>query len=265
MNALLSAEWLKLRSVRSTYALVAVAASAVLLAALLTWPAVVAWDRQPPEVRARWQGIPIEQYLVFVPQLCMGVLGVLAVSSEYATGLIRPTLVAVPGRIGVLAAKAAVVGAAGLVTGEAAVFGTFAVSRALIGDRPFPNHTSPLPEELPLLLCLGLSVAVFAVVGLALGAATRSTAAGVVCVVAVLFVIPVIVSYLPGPWNVRVGAVMLPDLPTQLVGAVFDTGITTGPWARVAFLPPGWAWAVLAAYVVAPLAAAAVLLRRRDA
>ncbi len=267
MTGALSAEWLKIRSVRSTYYILAVAAVAVVLAALFIWQGVVVWDELPPERRARFGAIPMEEYTLPVTQLALGVLGVLAITSEYATGTIRSTLVAVPSRRAVLAAKAGVVAAVALAAGEAVVFATFLVTRAIVGDRPFPGHTTGLWHQTPQLLLLGLSVMAFALIGLAFGVMTRSTAGAVISVVVLLFVAPAFITYLPDPWGRRLSAVMLPNLPDQVAGALgwSSPEIYVGPWARVAVLSPGWAATVLAAYIVVPLAAAAVVFRRRDA
>ncbi|WP_067129252.1 ABC transporter permease [Microtetraspora malaysiensis] len=267
MIASLSAEWLKIRSVRSTYVVLAVVALAVVIGALFVWQGMAVFDGLPPERRENFRVIPMEEYMLPMVQLALGVLGVLAITSEYAHGTVRSSLVAVPARGTLLAAKAAAVAAVALAAGQAAVFATFLVTRALVGDRPIPDHGAPVAQQAPQLLLLGLSVAVFAMVGLAFGVATRSTAGAIVSVVALLFVIPAGITYLPAPWGTRLSAVMLPNLPDQIAGALGwrSEEVVVGPWARVPVLSPVWAAVALAAYIVVPLAAAAVLFRRRDA
>src|SRR5580704_10162539 len=98
----LTSEWTKLRSVRSTY-------WTLLVAVVLSH----APGKQTP-VDPLLPGLISQEYAV----LAVGVLGVLAFSTEYGTGLIRTTFAAVPRRRAVLAAKAAVIGALTLVAGE---------------------------------------------------------------------------------------------------------------------------------------------------
>jgi len=218
MTAVLAAEWVKLRSVRSTYTILAVAGMTVLIAALLTWQGVQGWDALTPDRRARFQSPPMEQLLSSPVQLCLAVLGVLTITAEYATGAIRLSLTAVPRRWPLLAAKTAVVAAVTLAAGEVVVLAIFIVSRAIVGGRPIPGNTASLATELPALLGLGVSVMVVALVGLGLGTAMRSTAGAICAVVALLVVLPTIAPLVPAPWGGRLGAVMLPNLAGQLAG-----------------------------------------------
>jgi ABC-2 type transport system permease protein len=252
MVDVLVAEWVKVRSVRSTYVVLGAVAGVVLLGAFLTWNGMQSWDHLTAQQRANVQiPPPAEQVMLPVVQLCLGTLGVLAITSEYATGMIRTSLTAVPRRRVVLGAKAFVVGIVALAAGQAFMFATFAATRAIVGHRPIPGHTAPLHHEAPLLASLGLSVTVVALLGLGLGTVTRSTVAAIVAVAGLLFVVPGLAQALPGPLGTWAGTVMLPNLPKELAG----TDHTLAP--PVALL-------ALAAYVVAALVAAATVLRRRD-
>ncbi|MDP9867738.1 MULTISPECIES: ABC transporter permease [Streptosporangium] len=256
MTDVLAAEWLKLRSVRSTWYVLGLVALAVPVAAFLALQGVNGWDGLPPERRTRFQAPPVEQVLLPLVQLCMGVLAVLSITSEYATGTIRASLAAVPRRRRVLAGKAVVVAGISLLGGLLFLAGAFAAGRAVVGDRPLsPGYVTPPEAEIPMLLASGLSVAVVALVGLGLGAVLRSAAGAIVTVSALLFVLPVVAALLPAPWGGRAGSVLLPDLAGQLVDHP----------SAVGDLPPLGALAVLAAYVVAALGAGAAVLTRRDA
>ena len=270
MIGLLAAEWVKLRSVRSTYTILAVAGATVLLAALLTWQGVQGWDSLAPDRRARFQAPPMEQVFSSPVQLCLAVLGVLTITAEYATGAIRVSLTAVPRRWPLLAAKTVVVAAVALAAGEVVVLAIFLVSRAIVGGRPIPGNTAPLATELPALLGLGVSVMVVALVGLGLGAALRSTAGAICAVVALLVVLPTIAPLVPAPWGGRLAAVMLPDLAGQLAGqagiqagaAVVLVGGTAGGGSPL--LSPPEALLVLAGYAAAALGAGLLAITRRD-
>jgi ABC-2 type transport system permease protein len=115
-----------------------------------------------------------------------------------------------------------------------------------------------LADDLPLLLASGLSAAVLALVGLGLGTVTRSTAGGIVSVVAVLFVLPAVANYLPDPWNTRVSSLLPTSLVSQLAGERLSTRLGDG------VLPPAAALVVLLGYAVIAVTAGVVAIRRRD-
>ncbi|MEU9889046.1 ABC transporter permease subunit [Sphaerisporangium sp. NPDC051011] len=261
----IASEWLKLRSVRSTYYVLGAAALIVVLTALLTWQAVSAWDGLPAATRARWKGIAVEEYFLPFVQLVIGVLGVIAITGEYSTGMIRTSLVAVPRRGRLLAGKAVALAAVTLAAGTAVLFAVVAVEAWVVGDRPFPGHPVSLAEKTPLLACMGLSVMVMALVAFGLATLTRSTAAAIVAVVGLTFVLPTLaLNVLPHPWDRRVAMFMPTNLPDQLAGWTPPQDILQGPFARSAGLPPLAALAVLAAYVVVFVGAAALRFSRSD-
>jgi ABC-type transport system involved in multi-copper enzyme maturation permease subunit len=250
----LAAEWLKIRTVRSTYYVLLAVLLMVALGAVLAWAGVDGWDKLTPARRAHFQATPMEQVILPAVQFTLAVLGVLAITSEYATGMIGTSLTAMPGRRRLLAAKAAVAGSVALVAGLAAEFGLFFAGRLIVGDRPIPGNTGPLIHQVPRVACLGLSVMVIALVGLGLGTVLRSTAGALTSIAALLFVLPVLAHFLPAPWSDRVAAVLPAGLPLQLAHA-----------ASRAVLSPTWALVILIAYVAVALLAGTSLIARRDA
>lgn len=254
MIGVLSAEWLKMRSVRSTLYIIGVAASCVVFAAVWAWYVAHLWDTLPPERKIR-QAAPGEHLAKTVVPFCMAVLGVLAITSEYATGLIRPSLIAAPRRIMMLAAKALVVATLAVTTGLAVMFGAFFVARLIMGDRPIEGYQSALSDEVPMLAAGGASVVLLALVGLGLGALLRSTAATLTAVVVLMFVLPAVAGFLPAPWDDRVSSVMLPTLPGELANYPEAAGV----------LPPAGALAVMLTYLTVALRVGAIALIRRDA
>lgn len=255
MNVL-AAEWIKLRSVRSTLLILAVAVGAIGLAAAIALSAAAAYDASSPARRASARMVELEDVMIAVPQLCLGILGVLAMTSEYATGLIRMSLAVVPRRWPVLLAKSVVVGALALVVGPVVMFATAAASRAIVGSR---FALAPISDRVPMLVVSSLSVVVFALLGLGLGAVFRHAAAAISVVVGLVYVIPMIVGNLPEPWSERLGSVMIGALPGEIAGA----DLTNSVYGSL--LPPVVAAVVLAAYALIPLAGGALLLRTRDA
>ncbi|HMC72392.1 MAG TPA: ABC transporter permease, partial [Mycobacteriales bacterium] len=136
LPAVVRSEWTKIRSVRSTvWSLFATFGITVGLGALFCFAYVRRYDHL--NIRQRLTFDPTVQSLrgLFLAQIAIGVLGVLVISSEYATGLIRTTLTAVPQRRVLLAAKAVVFGAVGLVVSMISVFVAFFVGQAVLDGK----------------------------------------------------------------------------------------------------------------------------------
>ncbi|NUP23892.1 MAG: ABC transporter permease subunit [Streptomyces sp.] len=256
--SVLTSEWLKVRSVRSSYLVLGIALGTILLGLALASMAAGMYDNAPPEQRPNARIADLEEVLVIVPQLCMGVLGTLAITSEYATGMIRTSMTIVPRRWPMLAAKSAVVGSLSLVIGPAAVFGTYAVSRWVLGDRFSGVYLTSFADKLPFLVATSLTVSVFALLGLGLGSLLRSAAGAISVLVSLAYVIPMIVGNIPEPWSERLGSVMIGALAREITGDI----ITTSVYGSL--LSPPAAIAVLIAYAVLPLLAAGWRTRRRD-
>jgi len=247
---LLASEWTKFRSVRSTYWTLLVALvtpigfSALVATAFAGAPASAGPPPDPllPEVLSL-------EYAV----IAVSVLGVLAFSAEYSTGLIRTTFTAAPRRRAVLAAKAAVYGAVTLAAGELVAFASFGVSQAILsGHHQGVSLSGPgVPGAV---LAAGILLCVCTLLGVALGSIIRHTAGGIVATVAVI-VLPSILGLLPAPWSGRVGRFTLLDAARQVTAL--------HPAANL--FSPGWSLLVLLAWPAAALAAAAILITRRDA
>ncbi|MFG1702308.1 ABC transporter permease subunit [Nonomuraea sp. M3C6] len=256
--SVLTSEWLKVRSVRSTYLILGLSLAAVLLGFALATTAAGMYDNAPPARRPSARIADLEEVLAIVPQLCMGILGTLTITSEYVTGLIRTSVAIVPRRWPILAAKSTVVGTLGLIVGSAAVFGTYFVTRWVLGNRFSGAYTDSFVDRLPLLAAISLTVPAFALLGLGLSALLRSTAGAIAIMAGLVYVIPMIIGNIPEPWSERLGSLMIGALPREITG---DT-ITTSVYGSL--LPPAAAAAVLIAYAALPLLAATWLVRRRD-
>lgn len=251
MTDLYVAEWIKLRSVKSTCYIVGAVVGLLVVGGVLAQLGVNGWDNLTPDRRARFQATPFHDLIAPILQLCLAVLAILTVTAEYASGMIRTSLTVVPQRSRMLLAKLPVVAGVSLLLGEATEFAMFMVGRLIVGDRPIPGNTDPVAVEVPRVLCLGLAVMVVALVGLGLGAAIRSTAGAIVSVAALVFVIPGLVRLLPSPLSDQVAAVMLPNLPGELA---HSGGV----------LPPLAALAIMIAYVVVSLGIGLLVVTRRD-
>jgi ABC-type transport system involved in multi-copper enzyme maturation permease subunit len=254
MMAALSSEWLKLRSVTSTYHAMSTAALTAVLGVLWTlYVSSLAEERGSLRAAA-----PEEGFLPLL-QISLAVLGVLTITSEYATGMIRTSLIAVPKRSTLLLAKAGIVGLTTFAAANAILFVTYAASRLIADGRHLGFNDASFTDDVPMLLASSLSVTAMALVGLGFGAAVRSTAGAIVSVVALLFVLPGVVNYLLPPWNTRMATLLLPNLVPQMAGERLSTRLGDG------LLPPWAALAVLLAYPAITLVIGHFLLKRRDA
>jgi ABC-2 type transport system permease protein len=244
----LASEWTKFRSVRSTYWTLAVAMVTPIAFSTLLAVAFAATPSTSKPVDPMLPGLLSLEYAV----IAVSVLGVLAFSSEYATGLIRITFAGVPRRRAVLAAKAAVTGAVTLVAGQVVAFVSFFSVQAILSGHDLGVSLSR-PGVPGAVLAEGLLLCVCALTGVALGAIIRHTAGGIVAVLAVILV-PAIVGLLPAPWGARVGRFTLIDAAQQV----------TALHPQANLFAPALSLLVLLAWPAVALAAAALLITRRD-
>jgi hypothetical protein len=252
-------EWTKFRSLRSTrYALFATFAMAIGFAVL---PALVN--------ASRWAGMsqadklsfnPLETSLIGVnfAQLAIGVLGVMVISGEYATGMIRSTFAAVPRRLPVLWAKGGVFGLVTLALAVPAMLIAFFSAQAILRGHTLNGHDIALSFSQPgvarAVLGGALYLTLVGLFGLGIGAILRNTAGGISTLAGVLFVLPPLLNVLPSSWHDAI-APYLPSTAGQAIMSITHASNVLSPW-------PGLG--LFAGYTAATLVAAAVLLRRRD-
>lgn len=247
-------EWLKLRSVRSTaWILLVFAAGMIGLAVLVLGHQ--RWAAMPAAARASFD--PAEESFagLAVGQLALAVLGALAVTAEFSSGMIRATLAAVPRRPLLLAAKAAVLGAVALAAGEVLAFAAFAAGQAAL-QGPAPHAALAQPGVLRAVLMAGAYPALVALTALGLGAVIRHTAGAVCAMAGILFVLPLILVPLGASAQDAVGR-FLP----MMIAENSLTAVKPVPHS----LSPGLGLGVLCVYAAAALAAGTWALSRRDA
>jgi hypothetical protein len=185
--------------------------------------------------------------------LAIGVLGVLLITGEYTTGMIRSTMTAVPKRLPVLRAKASVYGLVALLVTMPTVFIAFFAGQAILSGQHIQiafSHSGVPGAVLGAagyLTLVGLSA-------MGLGAILRSTAAAVATFAGIMYVVPLLVGILPSS--------VANSINTYLPSSVGQSMMQIEHHAHT--LSPGAGWAVFAGYAAAALAAAAVLLVRRD-
>ena len=245
---LMLSEWTKLRSVRSTvWSLLVAVVFTIGLSALV--PAVRMHHLRPGEHIDN----PLELTLagVQIAQLAIGVLGVLVITGEYSTGMIRATMTAAPKRLPVLWSKLLVYGATILALMVPSAFIAFFIGHAIMQ----PHHQAVAFGASGVVRALfgaGLYLTVIGLFGLALGAIVRNTAGGIALFAAIMFVLPPLMNVLPTSWNNAAS----PYLPLQAGERVLQLQGGT--------LSPFEGFAVLCGYALAAIVIAAVLLKRRD-
>jgi ABC-2 type transport system permease protein len=250
LTGVVRSEWLKLRTLRSSLLILLAA-----MLAMVVFGAIIGHNTRnpagldPEDVVASG---PLQGY--YLGQLLIGSLGVLVVSGEYSSGMIRATLAAVPRRLPVLVAKLLVFTAVvGVAMVAASVVGFLVAQAFLSGYRP--TYSLSDPDVLRVVLGTGVYLTLVGLLGGAFGWLVRSTPGSLVALFATILVLPVLLLLFHGAWAEHLRA----WLPTG-AGASFSTSLrmpgTLAPWPGLAVMV-GW---VVLAYV-----AAAIRLRRRDA
>jgi hypothetical protein len=248
-------EWTKLRSVRSTgYALLAALAMLVGFGIIDCSATVSNWATLPAKTKAAFDPLLASLRGIDGAQLAIGVLGVLVITGEYTTGLIRSTFAAVPKRVPVLLAKGTVFAAVTLaLTAPAALIAFFAGQSILDGQQISIAFSHPgVPRAV---IGAALYLTVLGLFALGLGAVLRNTAGAIAAFIAIIYVIPALVIALPPGVRDAAG----PYLPTNAgtaITTIHPAAHTLAPWTGLA---------VLAAYAAATLLMSAVMLGRRDA
>jgi ABC-2 type transport system permease protein len=247
-------EWHKLRTVRSTWYILAIFAVAMIGVAILVL-SQVHYAQVSAADRATFDPTNTSFTGLWLGQLLFTILGVLAITSEFSSGMIRSTLAAAPRRPLVLAAKAAVLGAVALAAGEVFTFAAFFAGQAAL-RAPAPHVTLGQPDVLRAVLLAGTYPALIALIGLGLGALIRHTAGAICAVVGVTFLLPLL--FLPLGTSIQNAA--LKFLPEQMAA---NSLTVVKPIAHT--LSPWLSFGLLCAYAALALAAGTWALTRRDA
>jgi ABC-2 type transport system permease protein len=248
------AEWTKLRALRSTRW-----CGLTVVVLIVGLGAAITGSGAPYKISAGNSaagGVTISLVGILFAQLVVGVLGVLAFSGEYGTGMIRATLAVVPSRLPVLWAKLIVLVGLMLPVTLLAAAAEFFVATTLESSRGGSAIALTDPGVLREVAGASLYLTVIAVIGVALGALLRRTAAGLSVFAAAFLVVPLVAAYLPqsikgfAPW-----------LPSNAGGDIWGAGKLFGGHQ----LGPWTGFAVLCGYAIVLTGLAAWRLRTRDA
>ena len=191
---------------------------------------------------------------MFLAQLAIGVLGVLVISSEYTTGMIRTTFAAVPRRPLVLFAKAVTFTVVAFVVATIACFVAFFIGQSILSAKHADVSITD-PGVLRAVVGAGTYLTLVGLLGIGLGTLLRRTAGAIATLFGLVLVLPALTEALPSPWDTDVGKL----LPINAGRALFAVRPSTD------LLSPGQGFLVLVATVGVVLALATVAIVRRDA
>jgi ABC-2 type transport system permease protein len=256
---LLRAEWTKIRSVRSTvWSLIAFVIVAIGFSVLVAIVIANVWDKpgnHPNQVTLASDPTSVLFGAGFgFGQLALCVLGVIVIASEYTTGAIRSSLLAVPRRLPMLAAKVIVFAALELVVSAITVFVVFFATTGILHSHI--DITLGQPGVLRATLGGIAYLVVLGIFAMAIGGLIRHTAGAIATVIGLVLVVPPLIGLIPGTIANHVHGYM-PTVAGQLIGQTRQQAADV--------LSPWQGFGVFCLWTVILLAASAVLLARRDA
>jgi ABC-2 type transport system permease protein len=255
----MKAEWIEFRTLRSSRLTLGAAVALMVIIGLVIgyatstadWGAASRDGSPALDSELKLASAPVRGFLI--TQLVVGVLGILLVTGEYATGMIRSTFTAVPRRLQVVGAKAAVFGVVALVAMTLASFAAFSGAQIFLGPKGHGSSISD-PGALRSVAGVGLYLTLVGLLGAGIGWIVRSTAGAITALVGLLLILPNLIPFL-GSWADPIVKYM----PSN-AGESFVTS------ARVPdTLAPVTGIGVLALWAAAAFVVGAVLVRRRDA
>ncbi|WP_020666029.1 ABC transporter permease subunit [Amycolatopsis nigrescens] len=252
----LRSESTKLRSLRSTwYTALVTMVLGIGVGALSASAQAGAYHLGTAEDRAAFDPTAVSLTSLIVAQLAIGVLGTLVITSEYATGMVRTSLAAVPRRGRLLAAKGLTFAAVALVVGEIITFASFLIGQGFFAGAGVPHAALDQPGVLRAVFGGGLYLVVIGLLGLGLGVLTRSTAGAISLLVTLTLLVRPIAQALPEAWAQWMNRYW-PSAAGERIITVLPDPDALAPWAG---------FGLLCGFVAAVLFAGYLLLRTRDA
>jgi ABC-type transport system involved in multi-copper enzyme maturation permease subunit len=254
LRATARSEWIKFHSVRSgPFALVATALIVVVGAWLLGDANRGSYLAASPAGKAAFDPVYTVLQGIELAQLFAGALGVITVTGEYTSGLIRGTFVATPQRAQVLAMKALVFAAVVWACCTAMSFAAFFLGQSVLA--PAKHVGIGDPGVLTAVFGAGLYLTLVGLLGMFIGVLVRRTPAALAALFGLLAVLPIVFIEIPGKITKNLSE-YTPDAGQQAYQLVHGGAYALGPWQGLG---------VLAAYVAVAAVAAFALILRRDA
>ena len=249
-------EWLKFRSVRAS--LIGVLTFFVLtvgLAVLVSFVIKTNWNHRDPARQLVFDPVTTSLVGVFFGQFAAGVMGARFITSEYASGGIRTSLAAVPQRWRLSLSKVIVLLVVFSVLSQIATFLAFSVGQVIYKSGHLPTGSLSNSTDLRAVVFAGVYLVLLTLIGYGLGLLLRTTATTISVFVAVLFIVPIIMNFLPSNWQDHINKF----LPSQMGAAMMSPDLTQQAfsWGTSALL--------LTLYTAVLLVVGTVVLTRRDA
>ncbi|WP_269305856.1 ABC transporter permease subunit [Aeromicrobium sp. HA] len=250
--SVLASEWIKTRSVRSTWVIAAATVIVTVMVSLLGISGLLAdWQADLP---ADFDPTGVSFKGILVGQILVATLGAQAITSEYATGQIVTSLAITPRRGKLLATKLAIAALVSLATAVVTVACSFGASQAALAAAGLPTASVADPGTIRAILCAVAYLVLTAALGLACGAITRSSSGALAIMVTVALLVPALAPGMPG----LLGDVAGTYWPTT-AGQISYTNAGAGS------LPPVIGLAVMTIFTLWATLAAHLVLRTRDA
>jgi ABC-2 type transport system permease protein len=253
--AVARSEWTKLRSVRSTYwTLLAATFATVALASFISVRYVQMYPNVAPQDRVGFDATLFSLSGIYLAQIAFGALGVLVITSEYTTGMIRTSLAAIPQRRIFLAAKVVVFGILTFLLGEVIAFTSFGISQAILSHQHIGVSLGD-PQVARAVIGAGLYLTGVSLLALGIGALIRNTAGALSAFFATMFAANLVVDLLPTTWRNHVINFLPANAGSQIFTIYPSHGALT-PWTGLA---------VFCVYPLIALTVAFILINRFDA
>jgi hypothetical protein len=252
----LRSEWTKLRTLRSTrWSLLAAFIAMAGLGPLVAAVQMSRWSQLQAHDRLSYDAINTGVAGYHLAQLAIGVLGVLVITGEYSTGMIRSSLMAVPRRLPVLWSKVIVYALVTFVVMLVASLISFYAVQAIVTQHHL-QHSLGDPGALRTVIGGALFLTVLGILCVGLGGILRNTAGGIAGFVGLLFVLPGISAILPSSVNDSISPYLPLNAGTTVASHTFDNPHHLTTWGG---------FGVFCAYAVAAVIGASITLMRRDA
>ncbi|ROS70178.1 ABC-2 type transport system permease protein [Curtobacterium sp. PhB172] len=261
---LVRSEWIKLRSIRSTFWCYAILVLVTIgMAALVGANTNSGGDQMPTDI-ANGTLVNVNTVGVLLSSLVVGVLGVLIITGEYGTGQVRSTFTADPRRTGVILAKAVILAVTTFVVSAVATWIGVLISLPLLAGNGVEPEIGNPAVFLPI---LGSSVylTLLALLAYGIGLLVRSSAGGIAITLGILLVLPVVLSLMAGLMNLEWPVNIMKFLPDQAGSQLFAYSYDGQEASQDDIVLNGWGgFGVLAAEVLVVGALALTVARRRD-
>ena len=249
-------EWRKLWSLRSTrWCLLLAVIITILAPVIYSLVEMSQWSTLSHHDRTTFDSIDAAAGGHYLAQLAIGFLGVLTISGEYATGMIRSSFMAVPRRLPLLWAK--------LIVFAAVVFGLLLVSSAIaffitqaIVSVHHVNQSITAPHALRVVIMTPIIITIVGMLSVALGALTRSTAGGAAILVFLMFVLSGVAALLPTSISNDINPYLPINAAYTAATSTFDPGPHLSTWGG---------FGIFSALVTIIIGLGAARLRRGDA